>query len=271
MIDLRDEDLEIVGFNGKPLVECGRALPVARRQSDGMYCVLQLPREGAPLAWHAEDEAEAYMKSERWTKFASPIVVSRVCFTESNGRSAEQPMVIFADEGMLDTADRLPRPDSYNDECLFWRRLAGYPDTIQAACGSAEAVEQLLDDWARGLLRRFDAMYHLGREPGYLKRIADFALCAAKSRTLRWKAYLRYASVQDADQVRRTFESFTHREFPNVTWEAFLDEVKGVCDVLRAVPAVAIQTAPPSSPVTALPKLRGIAAVPPIEVEGMAQ
>ena len=37
-------------------------------------------REGAPLAWHAEDEAEAYAKSGRWTKFASPILVPRSLF-----------------------------------------------------------------------------------------------------------------------------------------------------------------------------------------------
>ena len=85
-------------------------------------------------------------------------------------------MVVFADEGMLDTADRLPRPNAHNDQRFVWRRLAGYPETIQAACGSAEAIEQLLDDWAQGLLRRFDAMYHLGRDRGYLKRIADFVL-----------------------------------------------------------------------------------------------
>ena len=159
----------------------------------------------------------------------------------------------------------------YNDEYLIWRRLDGHPDTIQAACGSAETVEQLLDDWASGLLKRFDAMYHLGRDPAYLKRIADFALCAARSRTLRWKSYLRYASVQDADHVRRTFESFTHREFPNVTWEAFLGEVKSLCDVLHAVPTVGVPPAPSSSPATALPKVRGIAAAGAIEVEGLAQ
>ena len=56
-----------------------------------------------------------------------------------------------------------------------------------------------------------------------------------------------------------------------MTWEAFLDEVKGVCDVLRAVPTAGAQPAPPSSPATALPKVRGIAAARPIDLEGMAQ
>jgi hypothetical protein len=270
MNDLRRDELKIVGFNGTPLVECGRALPVARRSSDGMHCVLQLPADGAPLAWYAENEAAAYTKAGRWTVFASPVLVPRACFSESGGHVVRQPMVIFADEAMLDTADRLPHRHLYRDEYLIWRRLNGHPDTTQAACGSAETVEQLLDDWALGLLKRFDAMYHLGRDPAYLKRIADFALCAAKSRPLRWRSYLRYASVQDADRVRRTFESFIHREFPNVTWDAFLNEVKSLCDVLQAVPRVEAQPAASSSPATALPKLRDIAAARPLGLEEMA-
>jgi hypothetical protein len=225
MNDRRDEKLEIVGFNGSPLVECGRALPIVRRPSDGMYCVLQSLPADSPQSWHTEEEADAYASSGRWTKFVTPILLSPTCFSGNDGVPVGQLMVLFADEHMLDTADRLPRREYHHDERFVWRRLAGHPDTIQAACGSAEAVERLLDDWAQGLLRRFDAMYHLGRDRKYLKRIADLALCAARARTLRWRAYLRYASVQDADQVRRTFESFTHREFPGTSWEAFLGEV----------------------------------------------
>ncbi len=267
MNDRCEEQLEIVGFNGSPLVECGRALPVARRPSDSRYCILQSLREDSPPSWYSQDEADAYAASGRWTRFVDPIPLARTCFSESDEAAERQLMVLFADEHMLDTADRLPRPEYYHDHRFIWLRLEGYPETVQAACGSAEAVEQLLDDWAQGLLRRFDAMYHLGREPEYLKRIADFALCAARSRTLRWKAYLRYASVQEADRVRRMFESFAHREFPDTSWEAFLEEVTSVCDVLRAVPRLEPQPAPPSSAATALPKMRGIAGAAPTPLE----
>jgi hypothetical protein len=44
------DELKIVGFNGAPPVECGRSLPVVRRGSDGMYCVLDLARGGAALS-----------------------------------------------------------------------------------------------------------------------------------------------------------------------------------------------------------------------------
>jgi len=270
MNGVRHDDFEIVGFNGRPLVECGRALPVVRRRSDGRYCVLQLQPEGSTTGWLSEDEASSHTKAGRWTKFASPILLGRTCFSESDGRLVGQLMVVYADERLLDTADRLPRPTLYSEEHLYWRHLADYGDAIQAACGSAATIEKLMDEWASGLLKRFDAMYHFRREPAYLKRIVDFALCAARARRLRWKAYLRYAAVQDPDRVQRTFETFTHREFPDVAWEIFLNEVKGLCDVLKAVPRLETPTAPPSSPATVLPKVRGIAAVSPIHLEGAA-
>lgn len=256
-------DLEIVGFNGAPLVECGRALPVARRKSDGLYCVLELRSDTAPTAWHTKEEADAYAASRRWTRFRLPVIVPRSCLNESEGMLVRQPMVVFADEAMLDTADRIPRPVVFGADYLFWRPVPGYPETLQATCGATETIEALLDDWSAGVLERFEAMYHQGRDRPYMKRIADFALSAARSRTLRWKSYLRYALVQEPDHVRRTFESFTQREFSDVTWEHFLKELKSLSDVLKIVSIPARQPAAPSSLPTALPKIRGITAAGP--------
>ena len=262
------DDLEVVGFNGQPLVECGRALPVARRKSDGMHCVLRLRPSGSALNWHAADEAAAHAAAHRWTMLAKPVGLPRSCHPEPGRAVASPPMVVFADESMLDMADRLPRPPAPGGEYLIWRRLQGRPENIQAACASAETVEKVLDEWASALLKRFDAMHGVGRDREYLKRIADFALCAANARLLRWKSYLRYASVQDVDHVRRTFERFTHREFPDVTWEAFIRDLKSLRDVLGAAPPPASQPAPVSSPSAVMPKLHGIAAAAPIEVDG---
>jgi len=89
------DDLEIVGFNGAPLVECGRALPVAMRKSDGLYCVLELRSDTAPTAWHTKEEAEAYAASRRWTRFRLPVIVPRSCLNESEGMLVRQPMVVL--------------------------------------------------------------------------------------------------------------------------------------------------------------------------------
>lgn len=265
MSDLVVKDLEIVGFNGAPLVECGRALPVARRMADGAHSVLDLSDSASALNWHSTDEAESFLASGRWTKFVAPILVPRSCCNGDNQCLASQPMVIYADESMLDTADRLPRPPMPSGEYMIWRRLESHPAAIQAACGSAATVESLLDDWAAALLKRFDAMYRIGRDREYLKRIADFALCAARNKDLRWRAFSYYATVQEPDRVRRTFDTFIHREFPGVSWDDFLQHVKSLSGVLGVAPALNPQPGPPSSPPsTARPKMQGIAEAEPI-------
>jgi hypothetical protein len=121
----------------------------------------------------------------------------------------------------------------------------------------------LLDDSSAALLKRLEAMYHQGHDRPYMKRLADFALCAARSRTLRWKSYLRYALVQEPDHIRRTFESFTQREFPDVDWESYLKEIKSLSDVLKIVSVPARQPAASSSLPTALSKLHDMAAARP--------
>lgn len=263
MTAFRCDDLDIVGFNGAPLVECGRALPVARRKSDHQHCVLHVPRTGAPLAWCSEAEAVAYARAKRWTLLDGRLSLPQSCEPAVGGELTRQPMMVFVDESLLDTADRVPRPDHWMDEYPIWRHVDGSPDSLYAACLSAEAVEALLEDWAHGLLRRFDAMFGIGQDLPYLKRIADFALCAARTRPSRWKAYLRYALSQEPDHVRRTFESFTQRGFPDVPWEDFLRELKGLSDVLRAVRISRPEPAASSSRPAAASKLCGIAAVLP--------
>jgi hypothetical protein len=260
---LRYDDFEVVGFNGAPLVECGRALPVVRRRSDQKHCVLRLPSADAPLAWFSEAESAAHARAKRWTMLDKPLNPPRSCAPGAGRQLTSQPMIVFVDEGLLDTADRVPRPDHWMDEYLIWRCLDGYPDSFRAACLSAEAVEALLEDWAQGLLRRFDAMFRIGQDRPYLKRIADFALCAARTRASRWKAYVRYALSQEPDHVRRTFDSFTQRGFPNVSWEDFVGELKSLSDVLAAVPLSRPEPAASPSRATAAPKVRGMAAVRP--------
>jgi hypothetical protein len=234
-------DLEIVGFNGSPMVECGRALAVARRKSDGMHCVLGSAGDGAASAWYDEDEAVA---------FAAP----RSCLPLADGRLVRQPMMVFAAQALLDTVGRETWPAEFHGELLLWRRLKQYDDAIQAACGSAESVESLLDDWGTCLKRRYDAMYHGGGDRAACKRVADFMLCAAKSRALRWQAHLRYAMVQEPERLRPTFDAFTRNEFPDMPFEAYLAEIKDLDAVLKSVPTPAPQTALPVSPDLALRK-----------------
>ena len=178
-------ELEIVGFNRAPLVECGRSLPVVRRSSDRMYCVLDLSRSGAGPSWHSQDEANAFARAGRWTRLCEPLPLPRSCISEPDGGLSRQPMVIYAKQPFLDAAGQVDWPARFHDEDFYWRPIERSDDTTEAACGSSAAVEALLDDWATMLKRRFDALHQQGHDPASLKRMADFMLCSAKNRSLR--------------------------------------------------------------------------------------
>ncbi|MFN0051537.1 MAG: hypothetical protein ACKV0T_05060 [Planctomycetales bacterium] len=143
-------------------------------------------------------------------------------------------MVVYVDESLLDNADRLPTPDLHNSEYLLWRQLDDYHDAVRATCGSEETIESLLNEWGAALLQRFDARSRGHCDRSDLKRIADFALCASRARDLRWRAYLRFAAVQEPEHVRRTFDSFIQLEFLKVSWGRFMQEVKPLGDMLGA-------------------------------------
>jgi hypothetical protein len=251
------------------LVECGRALPVARRNSDRSHCVVDLTSGVENLHWHTEAEANEFVVQQRWTQFRSPLNMPTKCLG-SHPSLAVQPMVVYTNQTLLDNADRQFLPESWDAEYLIWKKLNNFPDEYQATCGTSNTIASLMNHWADGLLGRFDAMVRLGRDHEYLLRIADFALCAATDRNKRWEAYLRYSIAQQPDKVQRTFETMIKREFGGVTWDAFIDGRSALTDVLRSgfhtdtVPNAAVATSTVSSLATALPKVRGIAAERPI-------
>lgn len=257
MSSLRAEDLEVVGFNGTPQVECSRSLPVVRRRSDGMYGVLNWRGPDTALIWHDEAEAAEFARARRWTRLREPLVLSGRCVSEA-GDLVRQPMIVHVADSFLATAGGLSRPVGHDGESLTWRSLEGYDGSVQTTCASANTVESLMNGWATRLKARFDTIYARSQDRALLKPIADFMLCAAVDRPLRWQAYLRYALTQEADRVHPTFETFTRPEFPNASWDAFVGELASVSAVLAAAQAGTARSS--SSCATVQPKLRRIAA-----------
>jgi hypothetical protein len=229
-------EIEIVGFNGEPLVECGRALPIAKRPSVGRYCVLDLSRGVDALVWYTKEEADRFAANRQWTELERSVSFPRACFDASTGDFTSQPMVVFENEMLLDVANRVPRPDHYDGQYLTWQAVKGERTGFFAACASGAAVEAILDDWADGLLARFDAIFRTTRDREDLRRSADFALCAARSRNLRWRCYLRYTATQEPDKVKRTFDRFIHPEFPDTSWNEFCVEMRAMKDVWEIQP-----------------------------------
>jgi hypothetical protein len=258
---LSADNLEIVGFNGAPLVECGRALPIVRRKADNAYAVLDVRDCLMAGNWHSENEAELFASKGQWTRLDKPLPVARSCCDTDGKRIVVQPMIVYADDSLLDAADRPARPALQSGEYLIWRKLHGFSEHIHAACASAPAIETLLNRWGRGLLERFDAMYRTGERRDYLKRIADFALCASREPSTRWKAFLYYATVHEPERVQRMFDTFVKLEFPDADWDRFIKALAALRDVLGSAPRIAPAPGPASSPPSAaLSKVRGIAA-----------
>jgi hypothetical protein len=251
------EILEVVGFNGAPSVECGRALPVVRRASDGMYSKLETEIPTA-TTWFAEEEAIAFASAGRWTRFESPIPLASSWVSNPDGRPAQPLMVIFAAQSLLDYSGRATWPAQVHGEFLRWCHLRGQAESIRAACARADIVESLLDDWAACLRNRYDATYGAGGEQDILKRTADYMLCAAKTRAIRWQAYIRYALAQSPDRVRQIFDMFTKNEFPDVPWQSYVDEIKDLRHLLTSVPAGQSTSVAPGLPAGARGKLAGI-------------
>jgi len=133
-------------------------------------------------------------------------------------------MMIHVATALLAAAGLSARPDSYRGESLLWNPLEQQDDAIRSACCSADNVGALLDEWSECLKERFDTSFPLKTARASLKRITDYMLCAARSRTLRWQAYLRHALAQQPEGVEQTFRFFTKNEFPAVPWDRFLEE-----------------------------------------------
>ena len=266
MSTLKASEIEIVGFNGAPLVECGRSLPVARRKSDGAFCVLNLSRTIETLIWHSPDEVASFADAGQWTKLVAPVAVPNDCIEPTTEEVTSQPMVIYFQQKLQSDPDCQLPANNRSIANLNWELLNESCSGYLAACAPEAAVETVLNDWAEWLLKRFDAMIGSRRDRADLKRIADFALCAARSRTLRWKSFLRYAATQEPEKVQRTFDWFIHPEFPQTTWDSFLIELKTLQDLWSVLPVL-----PPESPVNAKPvsiasKLRGIANDKPLKL-----
>lgn len=257
MNDDRASDFEVVGFDGTPFVECGRSLPVVRRKADGMHAVLRLSTRGSPSAWHSAEEADEFAAAGRWTRLSAPLELPRPHAAGSGGPLDRRPMVVYAARTFLDAAGLVEWPTRVRDEAFAWRPLDPDRDSVRASAGFDDTVVGLMDEWASALLDRFDENFRRGSHLEPLHRIADFALCAAESRPLRWKAYTRLAIAQKPDVVRPTFDRFIKPEFPGATWENLMNDIQDLGDVLKR----------PVPPAATKEKLKGIANLGPIDLK----
>ena len=225
-------DIEIVGFNGAPLVACGHALPVVRRKSDGQFALLALRPDDGSRNWYSEAEAMEDARTQRWTVLERPLAVPSST-VDPDGHLPAQLLVVYVNEDLLYDAMNERLSGQRGADQFRWVGIKDGPQAVRAASGSASIVESLLNSWAQSAIDRFDRCF----DPEDFRRfkpIADFALCAAQTGDLRWKSYLRYALSQEPERVRRTYENFIRREFPKCDWDSFVRQYGSVASLLRA-------------------------------------
>src|SRR5687768_12592326 len=105
------DDLEIVGFNGTPLVECGRALPVVRRKSSDRFFKLSVQSGGTPALECDRRQLQSFSNEGRLTLLARPIPLP-IVLTAGLGSASRQPMVLWVSQGLLDAAG-CSRPEQF--------------------------------------------------------------------------------------------------------------------------------------------------------------
>lgn len=235
--DLAADDLEIVGFNGAPLVECGRALPVVRRKSTDRFFKLSIRSRMSPALECDRQQLEAFSKEGRLTLFLRPLPLPDGLVARP-GDAPRQPLVLCVSQGFLDAVG-CRRPGQHEGEKLTWQELPGRELVFWVACASEAVAEHVLNSWASQLLLRADDLLAQSEEHwGEALRSADRGLCAAVTPALRWRLYLRYAAAQawspEPERPRRTFDHFVRPEFPTCSWEDFTQEFGSLSQTLRA-------------------------------------
>jgi len=254
-------EYEVVGLNGEPAAGCGRLLPVIHRRADNQFTVWGA-HAGDPT-WASEDQFEEMLVEERWSRFREPLAFPERC--QPTADSAPTPMVIFAANDLIASLESVGWPTHYRGELLPSTQIE-YHQSIRASCVTASTVEDLLDDWAVQLIKRFDRLYPAEPQSTTLKSLADYILDAARLRDRRYQGYLRLALTQEPDKVARTFRSFTHREFPATSLDQFLVNMAELNKVLNAQAPVEQPNAAMNRATTTRRKLHNITQQTPVPV-----
>jgi len=238
LIDVNDVD--VIGLAGSALVECGTSLPVIQRRSDKMFCRFVVG--SAPLQWSPANELDRLISEGRISPFDSPVPL----LLPAGSPQAEQPAVIYLNQEFMTQAN-VTLPVAIDGLPCTWSRLPKEAVATSASCLPKSIAEKLLDKWADKLLTKLDEHLSEERSPASVERmlhLADLGLCAATDKSLRWRLYLRYGSSMAPDRVRRTFDSFIQREFPDCKWDFYLSEMKDVQKVIGSRGPVAAQRSP---------------------------
>jgi hypothetical protein len=207
MSNLTAEHYSVVGITGHPCVECGRALPILRRNADGYSCSFSIT-----------ERMHIWEPGDNYYSFPSPMPIPPSCVRD--GLINEQPVAIYAGEELFAICGIMPPAD--------WQTKDGYYMT----CESDSVVAETMNSWATLISDSIDCYmrHNWGKDAlaiEHLRHLFDVLLCAAKgSNPLRIKGHVGWMLWRSKERVEQYFERWVKPEFNTITEEQFLERVK---------------------------------------------
>ena len=268
-------DLEVCGINGRPTALCGVALPVVRHKETGLYALYSLTGKGR-LKWETRAAIVEHCQAGRVSLISEPIgFPSQLLHTPI--RPLQQTLFAWVEPSIgesLGWGDG-GKPEPVDSSTTGTWQLCSVSETNLASrhrerslwvCAKGEtALGASFKQYATEALAKFDelAAVHHPNWPD-LTRIADFGLSAsANVPQLRYAHYIRYCASQyyspdgRPESVSNVFRLFVHREFPNVSWDRFRDDMRVV--VTRGKDVAAYRNGTASAAEAKVPQGAGLA------------
>ena len=220
-------DLEFVGLNGRPSVDCGFSLPIVRHKPTNRFALLE--RLGSPLRWDTPEVIDEFESLGRLTRLETPFPLPGEMGTDIYYDQDTQPVVVWVTPDFLGYLDaeslaacdqpafqRVHLPaDSQVVRAFFWLSYSG-------------GITGLFNHWANTLVRKFDAGLTLELpDLEELERVADFGLCAARAPGVRYALFVRYCAAMyfrpdvPPERAATQYRVFVRNEFKTVSWDRF--------------------------------------------------
>jgi hypothetical protein len=226
-------EVEIVAFADKIIAECDRALPIGRHINSNKFFKLSLDNDSMinPNVQYTEEEFKSFFK-EGFLTIISP---SQPIYAFPNA------IIVYVTKKFIDALGQ-----QWEKTSLQWEKLQEMKEDQEVwfACAPSSEIEALMNSWGECLMDKATDQFIeflVQGKPTVLQQktedLADLALCAALKPDLRAHIYLRYASAilfsSTSERLSNIFKLCIQGEFPNLTWEIFMEELNRYIDCLK--------------------------------------
>jgi hypothetical protein len=213
----------VIGMNGFPHVECGRARAIVREADSAYFFKSGDQRREWPIS--AYDD---FVRTQRITPMEPPVV-----FAQAAALDVNDIMVVYISSDIKPYLGAALDVDPFVD--LSWSRLVCEIDGLMATCLSSWTANLLLRRVASSLieatsdlLREILASDNEKPSSNEAERVAHAALSAAIVSSDRYSAFIRYGAAlrQFGGETAflELFDTFVAREFPSINRDRFRKE-----------------------------------------------